>query len=238
MGNEFSRRKFLARAGAAATSTVLPPSSLLSTVFATDSKTNVHQIAEHHKRKKVIVLGIDGMDPRLCERLIDEGKLPALAKMRQHGGYRRLGTSIPPQSPVAWANFITGADPGVHGIFDFIHRDPAKQYYPYYAAAETVTSMEGWEVDDYRIPLTFWPFEHTPTQTLLRREGTPFWDYLDRAGVPIRIYDIPSNYPPSPSPYGNACCLSGMGPHLPQRAEGYLRRVRGLPASETGRRPN
>ena len=211
MGNEFSRRKFLAQAGAAATSTVLPPSSLLATVFATESKTNVHQIAEHHKRKKVIVLGIDGMDPRLCERLIDEGKLPALAKMRRHGGYRRLGTSIPPQSPVAWANFITGADPGVHGIFDFIHRDPAKQYYPYYAAAETVTSVEGWEVGDFRIPLTFWPFEHTPTQTLLRREGTPFWDYLDRAGVPIRIYDIPSNYPPSPSSYGNACCLSGMG---------------------------
>jgi predicted AlkP superfamily phosphohydrolase/phosphomutase len=161
--------------------------------------------------KKVVVIGIDGMDPRLCERLMDAGQLPALAKMRAQGGYKPLGTSLPPQSPVAWATFITGANPGVHGIFDFIHRDPRKQYFPYYAAAETVPSDEGWEVGEHRIPLTFWPFEHNPTQTLLRREGTPFWDYLDRAGVPIRIYDIPSNYPPSPSHHGHMCCLSGMG---------------------------
>ena len=163
MKHKYTRRRFLAQAGVVATGTVLPPSSLIASVLAKGGRTNVHEIAEHHKRKKVIVLGIDGLDPRLCERMIGEGQLPALARMRKVGGYRRLGTSIPPQSPVAWANFITGADPGVHGIFDFIHRDPAKQYYPYYAAAETVTSMEGWDVGEYRIPLTFWPFEHTPT---------------------------------------------------------------------------
>ena len=71
---------------------------------------------------KVIVIGFDGMDPVLCERLMDAGQLPHLDLLRKAGGYRRLGTSIPPQSPVAWATFITGANPGVHGIFDFIHR--------------------------------------------------------------------------------------------------------------------
>ena len=93
-------------------------------------------------QKKLVVLGFDGMDPRLCERLMDAGELPHLAAMRAKGGYRPLGTSIPPQSPVAWSNFITGANPGVHGIFDFIHRDPRRQNQPYYSAADTVGGEE------------------------------------------------------------------------------------------------
>src|SRR6266849_7193138 len=58
--------------------------------------------------KKVIVIGIDGMDPRLSESMIDAGLLPNLTKLRAAGGFGDLGTSIPPQSPVAWANFING----------------------------------------------------------------------------------------------------------------------------------
>lgn len=160
---------------------------------------------------KVVVLGFDGMDPLLCERLMDAGRMPNLAAMRAKDGYRRLGTSIPPQSPVAWSDFITGAGPGVHGIFDFIHRDPARQCEPYYSAAKTEVSEDGWDVGKHKLPLTFWPFNHNPTQTLLKRHGIPFWDFLDAAGIPSRIYDIPSNYPPSPSHHGHLCCLSGMG---------------------------
>jgi len=167
----------------------------------------------------VVVLGFDGMDPVLCERMMDAGQLPNLDRMRKLGGYRPLGTTIPPQSPVAWASFITGANPGVHGIFDFIHRDPTRQCSPFYAAAETVVGKEGWDVGEYRVPLTFWPFEHQPTQTLLRRGGTPFWDYLDEAGVPTWIYDIPANYPPSTSHHGHVCCLAGMG--VPDLLGGY-----------------
>src|SRR5262249_59701149 len=70
--------------------------------------------------KKVIVIGIDGMDPRLCETMLNAGQLPHLSKLRAAGGFSPLGTSIPPQSPVAWANFINGAGPGSHGIFDFV----------------------------------------------------------------------------------------------------------------------
>ncbi len=169
--------------------------------------------------KKVIVIGFDGMDPRLCKRLMDEGELPVLAKMRDNGGFSPLQTSMPPQSPVAWSNFITGAGPGVHGIFDFIHRDPAKQCSPYYSAAKTIVGEDGWEVDQHKIPLEFWPFNHNPTQTLLQRHGTPFWDYLDEAKIPVRIYDIPSNYPPSESKHGHMCCLSGMG--VPDLLGGY-----------------
>jgi predicted AlkP superfamily phosphohydrolase/phosphomutase len=161
--------------------------------------------------KRVIVIGFDGFDPRLSERLMDAGRLPNLAKLRAGGGFSPLGTSIPPQSPVAWANFITGADAGVHGIFDFIHRRPEQQCAPYYSASETVNATEGWEVGEHKLPLTFWPFNQQGGGTLLRREGTPFWDYLDEAGIPAFLYDIPSNYPPSASKHGHQCCLSGMG---------------------------
>jgi predicted AlkP superfamily phosphohydrolase/phosphomutase len=138
--------------------------------------------------KKVIVIGIDGMDPVLAERMMKAGQLPHLARLRAAGGFSRLGTSIPPQSPVAWANFINGAGPGSHGIFDFIHRHPQEPSAPFYAAAETVGG-----------------------QTLLRRQGVPFWDYLDEAGIPSTFYDLPSNYPPSPSQHGHHRCISGMG---------------------------
>jgi predicted AlkP superfamily phosphohydrolase/phosphomutase len=161
--------------------------------------------------KKVIVIGIDGMDPRLSEGMMRDGLLPNLAKLRAAGGFSPLGTSIPPQSPVAWANFINGAGPGSHGIFDFIHRHPEQQVAPFYSAAETLPGEGGWEVGDYRIPLDFWPFDHKPPATVLRRQGTPFWDYLDDARIPSTFYDLPSNYPPSPSKRGHHRCICGMG---------------------------
>lgn len=164
-----------------------------------------------HAGKKVIVIGFDGMDPRLAETMMNAGRLPNLHRLRSQGGYRVLGTSIPPQSPVAWANFINGAGPGSHGIFDFIHRDPERQAYPFFAAAETVPGQGYFELGDYKMQLDFWPFNHTPAKTVLQRQGIPFWDYLDEAGIPSTFYDLPSNYPPSPSRYGNHRCLSGMG---------------------------
>ncbi len=161
--------------------------------------------------KKVIVIGIDGMDPRLSERMMEAGLLPNLAKLRSGGGFRDLGTSTPPQSPVAWANFINGAGPGSHGIFDFIHRHPQEQCAPFYSAAETIPGEGFWEVGDSRLQLDFWPFNHKPPATVLRRQGTPFWDHLDAAGIPSTFYDLPSNYPPSPSHHGHHRCISGMG---------------------------
>ena len=161
--------------------------------------------------KKVIVIGIDGMDPALCGEMMKQGRLPNLARLSAAGGFSSLGTSIPPQSPVAWANFINGADPGSHGIFDFIHRHPETPNAPFYSAAETLPGEGFLEIGDHRLTLDFWPFNHKPPQTVLRRQGVPFWDYLDAAGVPSTFYDLPSNYPPSPSKYGNHRCLSGMG---------------------------
>jgi predicted AlkP superfamily phosphohydrolase/phosphomutase len=161
--------------------------------------------------KKVIIIGIDGMDPRLCDQMMQQGLLPNLARLTAAGGFCPLGTSIPPQSPVAWANFINGSGPGSHGIFDFIHRQPENPAAPFYAAAETLPGEGQWQIGDHRLQLDFWPFGHQPPRTVLRRQGVPFWDYLDAAGIPSTFYGLPSNYPPSPSQYGHHRCLSGMG---------------------------
>ncbi|HZU36569.1 MAG TPA: alkaline phosphatase family protein [Gemmataceae bacterium] len=169
--------------------------------------------------KKMIIIGVDGMDPVLCERMMKEGQLPHLARLRDKGSFSPLGTSIPPQSPVAWANFINGAGPGSHGIFDFIHRHPEEPTKPFYSAAETLPGQGGWDVGEHRLPLDFWPFNHKPPRTVLRRQGTPFWEYLDAAGIPTTFYDLPSNYPPSPSTHGHHRCLCGMG--TPDMLGGY-----------------
>jgi predicted AlkP superfamily phosphohydrolase/phosphomutase len=161
--------------------------------------------------KKVIVIGIDGMDPRLCTTMMREGRLPHLAKIAANGGFSPLGTSTPPQSPVAWANFINGSGPGSHGIFDFIHRHPHQQCAPFYSAAETLPGQGAWEIGDYQLQLDFWPINHQPPTTVLRRQGVPFWDHLDAAKISSTFYDLPSNYPPSPSQYGYHRCISGMG---------------------------
>ena len=161
--------------------------------------------------KKVIVIGIDGMDPRLSRKMMSAGLLPNLAKISSAGGFSNLGTSVPPQSPVAWSNFINGSGPGSHGIFDFIHRHPHDQCVPFFSAAETVPSQEGLEIGEHRLPLDFWPFQHQTTKTVLRRQGVPFWDYLDAKRITSIFYDLPSNYPPSPSHYGHHRCISGMG---------------------------
>jgi predicted AlkP superfamily phosphohydrolase/phosphomutase len=166
--------------------------------------------------KKVIIIGIDGMDPVLCQAMMNAGQLPNLAKLRATGGFSPLGTSIPPQSPVAWANFINGSGPGSHGIFDFVHRHPEEVTKPFYSAAETLPGEGAWEIGDQLVQIPYW---HTPPRTVLRRQGVPFWDYLDAAGIPTTFYDLPSNYPPSPSQHGHHRCLCGMG--TPDLLGGY-----------------
>src|SRR5260370_4369351 len=76
------------------------------------------------KKKKLLILGIDGMDPELLRQYMKEGKMPNFAALAARGSVLNLPQSTPPQSPVAWANLITGMNPGGHGIFYFIHLQP------------------------------------------------------------------------------------------------------------------
>jgi predicted AlkP superfamily phosphohydrolase/phosphomutase len=84
--------------------------------------------------RKLIILGFDGADAKLTQRWMDEGKLPNLARLRAQGGFSPLRPTIPSQTPVSWSTFSTGLNPGRHGVFDFLKRDP-KTYRPDFAAA-------------------------------------------------------------------------------------------------------
>lgn len=91
--------------------------------------------AQQTSGKKLIILGFDGVDAKLTERWMNEGKLPNLAKLRSQGAFSPLRPTIPSQTPVSWSTFATGLNPGRHGVFDFLKRNP-KDYRPAFAAGE------------------------------------------------------------------------------------------------------
>ena len=126
---------------------------------------------------QVIVLGFDGMDYALTSQMISEGKLPNLQRMAESGAFSALETSIPPQSPVAWSDFITGLDAGGHGIFDFLHRDPETMV-PYLSTTLTEPPGRTLRLGRWEIPLG-------GGEVVLMRQGLPFWQVLaDRVYLP------------------------------------------------------
>ena len=131
---------------------------------------------------RLVVLGIDGMDPEILAEVIE--RFPERTRnfqwlVGQAGGIQSLGTSIPPQSPVAWSNFITGRDPGGHGIYDFIHRDYATRV----PLGSTTKPSEG----------SF--FGLIPGEDVSNRSGKTFWQVLAENGVPADIWRMPANFP-------------------------------------------
>ena len=149
---------------------------------------------------RAIILGFDGMDYELTTRLMSEGRLPNFSRVAEQGGFSPLGTSVPPQSPVAWSNFITGMDSGGHGIFDFVHRDPATMI-PYLSTSRTEPGGTTIKVGRWQIPLSGGSIE------LLRR-GQAFWEVLEAHGIATTVMRMPANFPPSGSASRE---LSGMG---------------------------
>jgi predicted AlkP superfamily phosphohydrolase/phosphomutase len=123
-----------------------------------------------------------------------------------------LGTSIPPQSPVAWSNFITGMDPGGHGLFDFLGFDH-KTMFPYQSIArvdDDPRTFFGWELPLMNQNYTegAWCLPLKRQKPLLQRKGVAFWQLLDEAGVATTIFRVPANYPPVES---SGRTISGMG---------------------------
>jgi predicted AlkP superfamily phosphohydrolase/phosphomutase len=150
--------------------------------------------------KAVIVLGFDGFDFEMAKRMMAEGRLPNLSKLASMGAFQPLGTAMPPQSPVAWSNFITGLDAGGHGIFDFVHRDP-KTMIPYLSTSRAEASDKKLKIGRYQVPLGSDKVE-------LLRHGQPFWEPLEKRGIRTTIVRMPANFPPSGTASEE---LSGMG---------------------------
>jgi len=173
-----------------------------ASLLALESRSNLvtRTFGKTATNKKVLVLGFDGMDPHLTNVWMSEGKLPAFKRLIGQGGFRRLGTSIPPQSPVAWSNFIAGTNPGGHGIFDFIHRDP-KNYWPVFSAALTEEAKKTIRVGNWILPIKGGDVRNL-------RKGKAFWQILEEHDIPATIFKIPANYPPVAS---RQKTFSGMG---------------------------
>jgi hypothetical protein len=74
---------------------------------------------------RAIIIGLDAFEPERFERLHAAGKLPNLGKYVEMKSYSRFTVSNPAQSEVSWTSIATGLNPGGHGMFDFVHRDPA-----------------------------------------------------------------------------------------------------------------
>ncbi|MEW6238013.1 MAG: alkaline phosphatase family protein [Candidatus Omnitrophota bacterium] len=147
-------------------------------------------------KKKFIILGFDGADPRLVEQWWDE--LPNLRKLSEQGTYSRLRTCTPPESPVAWACFAIGANPGKHGVYDFLRR-PVGSYMP---TEESFVGREFPKFVFHSIPVKM-------PKAVSRRGGVAFWDVLSAAGAPTAMLEVPTTFPPPKLNYGHT--LSGLG---------------------------
>ena len=141
--------------------------------------------------KKAIVIGLDGLEPTIVEAMLERGELPNLARIRQSGFYSRLRTTYPAQTPVAWSSFATGTNPGGHGIFDFISRDP-QRYLPDAALSH------------FEKPKNIF----SPPQVVNNRKGTPLWQTLSQAGVPSVVLRCPCTFPPDEI---NGRMIAGVG---------------------------
>lgn len=142
-------------------------------------------------RKKVIVIGLDGLEPSIVESMLERGELPNLERIRRDGWYSRLGTTYPAQTPVAWSSFATGTNPGGHGIFDFISRDPA-------------TYLPDAALSHFERPKNIF----SPPRVVNQRKGEPLWNALTRAGVPSVVLRCPCTFPPDEL---NGRMLAGVG---------------------------
>ncbi|MEW6753125.1 MAG: alkaline phosphatase family protein, partial [Candidatus Latescibacterota bacterium] len=140
--------------------------------------------------QRVVVLGLDGLDPGLAERYMAQGLLPNLDGLRRRGCFDRLATTVPAVSPVAWSSFLTGCNPGKHRIYDFLVPD-RRRLRPRLAAGHVEASPRGVRIGPWRIPLG---------RPVVRggRGSRPFWHVLGDHGIPSAVLRVPLTFPPEP----------------------------------------
>jgi len=138
--------------------------------------------------EKVIVLGLDGICPVRCRRMMAEGRLPNFRSLAAEGCFHEFTSTNPSMSPVAWSTFSTGVDPSRHGIFDFFTRHK-KSYLPILSSADIGSPDRVLKIGKYRIPLG-------KASIRLMRRAVPFWKVLGDAGVPSTVLRVPITFPP------------------------------------------
>ena len=118
------------------------------------------------KPQKVLVIGLDGATFDLMLPWIDEGLLPNLAKLKAEGAWSRLESTTPPITPCAWSSFMTGMNPGKHGLFDFVEPIDGEHGFQFTNASSRrapslwkILSENDKRVGVVNVPMTFPPEE-------------------------------------------------------------------------------
>ncbi|MFY9558291.1 MAG: alkaline phosphatase family protein [Blastocatellia bacterium] len=117
--------------------------------------------------KKVLFIGLDGATFDVLDPLISRGLMPRLKQFIEEGVRGRLETTIPPITPTAWVSWMTGKNPGKHGVFEFLLRRKGSGAMP-----DTPVSSRS-------------------------RDGLPFWDLLGQLGKEAIVTNVPCTYPPT-----------------------------------------
>ncbi len=138
--------------------------------------------------RRVVILGLDGLDHGLTQKLLAEGKLPHLAALKEQGCFLPLGSTLPPISPVAWSTFQTGTNPGKHNIFDFLTPDE-QTYQPKLSSVEVRPPRRSLRFGKYKIPIG-------KPQVRLLRKSKPFWSVLSDYGIFNCVLRVPITFPP------------------------------------------
>jgi predicted AlkP superfamily phosphohydrolase/phosphomutase len=150
------------------------------------------KVTGNPKYKRVILLGMDGLDPKILSSLMEREQLPHFSTLRKMGGFSSMATSNPAQSPVAWASIATGCNPGRHGVFDFLGR----------------------RVSDYMPELAI--LRVNPKNVFAKREAmflpvmqeNAFWDYTSENNIPSTILKWPMTFQPKQN---QAKLYAGLG---------------------------
>jgi len=139
------------------------------------------------RARRVVVLGLDGLDPGIAFKLMAQGRMPNFRKLAEKGVFRPLATTNPSMSPVAWSSFTTGVDPSRHAIYDFLTRDP-RNYMPLLSSTDIGNPKRVLMVGDYKIPL------EKPRIKLLQRSQA-FWKLLGEKHIHSIIQRVPITFP-------------------------------------------
>jgi len=96
-------------------------------------------------QRRLLVIGLDGVPHSLLTRLIEDGEMPTLAEIAQTGDLRRAISTQPTVSCAAWTSFVTGVNPGAHGVFGFVDRKQGS-YDQYITGSRYVIAPQIWRV--------------------------------------------------------------------------------------------
>lgn len=112
------------------------------------------------KKKRTVIIGLDGVPYRLIKELSQNGTMPNVGILISDGVFRQMESSIPEISSVAWSSIITGANPGKHGIFGFTDLAP-ESYRTIFPNFSSLKAPPFWEQDNttrsviINVPITF-----------------------------------------------------------------------------------